>query len=66
MDSAYPKHRGPLHHSHAPEVPPRALCVLVLPEAAEQRHLQGGLGEALLQGVLHQALRVEEEFLVTM
>ena len=48
-----------MHHGHAPEVPPRALCVLLLPEAAQQRHLQRGLGEALLQGVLHQALRVE-------
>ena len=34
------------------------LRVLLLPEAAQGRHLQGGLGQALLQGVLLQDIRV--------
>ena len=58
MDSESPNHSGPLHHCNAEEVPPFVLRVLLLPEAAQGRHLQGGLGQALLQGVLLQDIRV--------
>lgn len=45
-------HHWPLHHSHGQEVPPRTLCVCFLPQAAEQRHLQGAEWKALLPELL--------------
>ena len=58
MDPDSPNRSGSVHHGHAEEVPPFVLRVLLLPEAAQGRHLQGGLGQALLQGVLLQDIRV--------
>lgn len=47
-----------LHHRHVQEVPPGALCLLVLPQATQQGHLQGAERQALLPRVLRQALRL--------
>jgi len=52
-------HHGPLHHGHGQEVPPGALCVRLLPEAAQQRLLQGAERQAVLPGLLRQALQLE-------
>ncbi len=47
-----------VHHGHVQEVSPRALRLLLLPEAAEQGHLQGAGGQALLPRVPRQALQM--------
>lgn len=49
-------YHGPLHHRHGQEVPPGALCLCLLPQAAEQGHLQGAERQALLPELLPQAL----------
>ena len=48
----------PLHHGDAQEVPPGALRVRVLPQAAQQGHVQGAEREALLPSVLREAVRL--------
>lgn len=52
-------HHGPLHHRHGQEVSPGALCVRLLPEAAQQRNVQRAEREAVLSRLLHQALQSE-------
>lgn len=51
-------HHGPLHLRPRSQVPPRALCVRLLPAAGQPRHLQGTGREAVLLGLLRQTLRV--------
>ena len=45
----------PLHHCHVPQVPSRALRVLILPQAAQQRHIQRTERQTLLSRLLRQA-----------
>ncbi len=40
-----------MHYCHVEEVSPRALCVLLLPETAEQGDIQGARGQAVLPRV---------------
>jgi len=51
-------HYRSVHHSNVPQVPPRALHVLLLPEAAQQGHLQGAERQALLPWLLREALQL--------
>lgn len=50
---------GALHHRHGQEVPPGALRVRLLPEAAQQGDFQGAEREAVLPRLLHQALQLK-------
>lgn len=52
-------HHWPLHHRHGQEVSPGALCVRLLPEAAQQRNVQRAERKAVLSRLLHQALQLE-------
>ncbi len=52
-------HHGPLHHSHGQEVSSWAFCLCLLSQAAQQGHLQRAKRQALLPGLLHQALQLE-------
>lgn len=47
-----------LYHGNVQKVPSRALCLRVLSEAAEQRHVQGAERQALLSRLLREALRL--------
>jgi len=47
-----------VHNSDVPEIPSRALCVRVLSEAIEQRHIQGTKWQAILPRLLWKALRI--------
>lgn len=49
-------HHRSLYHRHGQEVPPRALCLCLLPQAAQQGHLQGAERQALLPELLCEAL----------
>lgn len=51
-------HSGPLRHRHGGQVPPPSPSVSLLPEAAEQRLLQGAGEQALLPPLLHQTVRL--------
>lgn len=51
-------HYRSLHHCYVPQVPSGTLCLLVLPEATEQGHLQGAERQALLPWMLRQTLRL--------
>ena len=46
-----------MHHGDGQEVPSRALCLRLLPQAAQQRNIQRAKREAVLPPVLRQALR---------
>ena len=52
-------HFRSLHHGHVPQVPSGTFCMFVLLEAAQQGHLQGARGEALLPRVLRSPLWIE-------
>ena len=47
-----------LYNGHVPQVPPGALRVLLLPETAEERHLQRAGRQALLSRMLRPPLRM--------
>ena len=47
-----------LRDSHAPQVPPRALCLHVLPATAQQGHVQGTEQQALLPALLSASLQL--------
>lgn len=49
-------HHWSLYHRHGQEVPPRALRLCLLPQAAQQGHLQGAERQALLPELLCEAL----------
>lgn len=51
-------HHRPLYHSYGQEVPPRALCVCVLPQTAQQGHLQRSERQAVLPRLLRQTLQL--------
>lgn len=48
----------PLYHCHVSQVPSRTLCLLILPETAQQRHIQRAKRQTLLSCLLRQALRL--------
>lgn len=56
MSEAY--HR-PLYHCYGKEVPPRAFCLCLLLETAQQGHLQRAEWQALLSQLLYQALLLD-------
>lgn len=49
-----------LHHCHVQEVPPGALCLLILPQATQQGNLQGAERQAILPRVLRQVVRLRK------
>jgi len=51
-------HHRSVHHGNVPQVPPRALHLLLLPEAAQQGHLQGAERQALLPWLLREAVQL--------
>ena len=48
-----------MHHGHVPQVPPRALHLLLLSAAAEQGYLQGAERQALLPRLLRETLQLD-------
>lgn len=52
----------PLHHRHVPQVPPRALCVRVLPQATQQGHVQRAKRQTILPLLFWKAFRVGLKF----
>jgi len=53
-----------LHNGDVPQIPSRALCMRVLPEAAEQGHVQRAERQALLPRLLREALRINSSSLL--